>query len=122
MPTKSPQLKLWCKSPLFVKVLSKVYGTVSEKQLWEVISSNYSQSFLSQEQLLRVILGAVISDWIFDQQHDMVLKDPTERQMTSTETDLARGMLIVVSSHKIDILTRLPSLSIPCLVRTEPPS
>lgn len=106
LPTKSPHWNSWFQSPLFVHLLSKVYGTATEKQLLDVISSNHSHSLLSQEQLLRVILGAVISDWIFDKQHTMILKDPTERKMTSTEIDFARGVLIVVSNHNIDILTR----------------
>ena len=102
LPTKLPHWNSWLQSPLFVKLLSRVYGTVTETQLLDDISSNYSQSLLSEEQLLRVILSATISHWIFDKQHTMTLKDPTERKMTSTEMDLARGKLIVVSNHKID--------------------
>lgn len=93
LPMKSPDWNSWFKNPLFVTLLCKVYGTVTKEELLNVIPSNFPQSVLSQEQLLRALLGAVISHWVFERQHSLILKDPTERERNSTEDDLARGML-----------------------------
>ena len=75
-----------CRSPFFSRVLSHVYGTTTERQLADVLTRN-AGSMLDLGQLLRVTLGAVISMWVFNKDHDEILEDPTERNKTATEKE-----------------------------------
>ena len=78
-----------CCSPFFSRILHHVYGTTSERQLVDVLTRN-AGSMLDLGQLLRVTLGAIISMWVLDKDHDVILEDPTERNKTPTEKEFER--------------------------------
>ena len=108
LPSKEPLLRDRLQSQFLFEILSKIYGTTTEKQLQRIILAKDSQSLLRLDLLLRVVLAATVSHWVLEGKNEIILKDPTERDNTIREAYFARSMLLMLpSSLRVTLTLRL---------------
>lgn len=79
-------------STFFFDLLGYVYGVTTEEELTSILVSRPSQSVLKLGQLLKVFLAAVVSLWVLQEQHGIIVKDPTARNKSFFEKEVAKSI------------------------------
>lgn len=90
--TTRPALKDWLYCTFLSDLLINVYGEKTEETLLDVVQTKTGLSSLPLHHLLNALLAAAISEWVLENQDDMMPPEPTERTMTFLERVYAQSM------------------------------